>query len=361
MARDTIAVLSTDNLLHNLKKIQQQAPNCKVIAMTKANAYGHGLRSTSLRLDGHVASLGVAYIDEAIALRQAGVKCPITLMEGVFNVGEYLVAACENFHVVLRDYEQLQWLSGSQLPKPIYVWLKVDTGMNRLGFPYEATIEIYNKLRKLPHLVKDIGLMSHLACADVAEHPHNTMQIDLFKGICQNIVGEKSLCNSAAIYNFSQHLYDVVRPGLALYGASPVVGKSAAELGLKPVMTLQTRLMTIRHAKAGSYIGYGARYQCQQDMKLGIISIGYGDGYSRTFRDGTPILVNGKRCSLVGKVAMDMTTIDLSNCPEAKPGDLVVLWGDGLPIDEVASYSSCSAYDLFCSIQNRVKFHWTRD
>jgi alanine racemase len=360
MARDTIAVLSTDNLLHNLKTIQQKALNCKVIAMTKANAYGHGLRSTSLRLDGHVASLGVAYIDEAIALRQAGVKCPITLMEGVFNVGEYLVAACENFHVVLRDYEQMQWLKDSQLPKPIYVWLKVDTGMNRLGFPYEDTIKIYNELQAMPQ-VKQVGLMSHLACADVAEHPHNTKQMELFKDVCKGIDGEKSLCNSAAIYNFPHQLYNVVRPGLALYGASPIMGKSAAELGLKPVMTLQTRLMTIRYAKAGSYIGYGARYQCPQDMKLGIIAIGYGDGYSRTFRDGTPILVNGKRCSLVGKVAMDMTTIDLTNCHDAKPGDLVVLWGEGLPIDEVASYSACSAYDLFCSIQNRVKFHWTRD
>lgn len=361
MARDTIAVLSTQNLINNVNVIKKQAPNCRIIAMTKANAYGHGLRSTSQRLDKHVDSIGVAYLDEALALRQAGVKCPITLMEGVFSINELLIAACENFHVVFRDVVQMEWLKNSYLPNPIKVWIKVDTGMGRLGFSVEQALLVYQELIKMPHLVRDVGIMSHFACAEQQNHPQNQQQIDLFKQLCQSLPNiEKSFCNSAGIFNFPAQQVDVVRPGLALYGGSPVIGKSAAEIGLKPVMTLQTRLMSIRDAKAGSYIGYGARYQCQHDMKIGIIAIGYGDGYSRTFRDGTPILVNGTRCNLVGKVSMDMTSIDLTNCPDAKIGDLVILWGDGLPIDEVAVHSECSPYDLFCSVQNRVKFHWTK-
>ncbi len=359
MARDTIAVLSTENLLHNLEVIKQRASNCKIIAMTKANAYGHGLRSVSQRLDKKVDSIGVAYVDEAIALRQAGVKCPITLMEGVFSINELLLASCENFHVVFRDNEQVEWLKNSQLPSPIYAWVKVDTGMGRLGFPPEQAMLVYKELMKLPHLVRDVGIMSHLACAEQAEHPQNQQQINLFRQLYHDVQAAKSLCNSAAIFNFTADHFDVVRPGLALYGSSPITGVSAQELGLKPVMTLQTRLMSVRVAKAGTYIGYGARYQCPHDMKIGIIAIGYGDGYSRTFRDGTPILVNKQRCHLVGKVSMDMSSIDLTNCPNAKPGDLVVLWGEDLPIEEVAQHSECSPYDLFCSIQNRVKFHWT--
>jgi alanine racemase len=359
MSRAALAILSTENLLHNLDVIKNHAPNSAVIAMIKANGYGHGLRSTAMRLEKYVYSLGVASIDEALALRKVNIKIPITLMEGVFEPNELLVAACENFHVVFHEQSQLEWIKTASLPCPLTAWLKVDTGMGRLGFTLDRAQDAYTQLAAHPLINQPIGIMSHFGCSDEIDHPLNQTQINNFTHFIQGKSGIKSFCNSAAIFSFKDHQYDVVRPGLALYGVSPIPTISAAKLGLKPVMTLQTRLMAVRDVRKGSSLGYGARFICPNDMRVGVIAMGYGDGYPRTARDGTPILVNGIRCPLVGRVSMDMITVDVTQCPNPQVNDPVVLWGNGLPIEEVSQYTEQCPYDMLTAVQSRVKFHWT--
>ena len=359
MGRAALATLSTQNLLHNLAVIKQQAPRAKIIAMIKANAYGHGLRSTGLRLEPHVASLGVASIDEAQALRKVGIKIPITLMEGVFEPQELTIAAQENFHVVFHDGVQLQWIEEIDLSSPIFAWLKIDTGMGRLGFSPEAATLAYEKLSRNKNIQQPVGIMSHFACADEKAHSLNQYQIDQFRSFIADKPGAKSLSNSAGIFFFDEVQYDFVRPGLALYGVSPLQNKTAGELGLKPVMTLKTQLMAVRKAAKNSSIGYGARYICPEDMPIGVIALGYGDGYPRSIKDGAPVLINGIRCPIIGRVSMDMITIDLRPHPQAKVHDQVILWGEGLPIEDVAQYTNQCVYDMLTAVQARVKFVWT--
>jgi alanine racemase len=359
MSRVAIAILSTENLLHNLEVIKKEAPNCEVIAMIKANAYGHGLRSVAIRLDGKVASFGVASVDEALALRKVNVKAPITLMSGAFEPDDILISACQDFHLIFHEYQQIEWLESLKLPKPVKIWLKIDTGMGRLGFNLEDAKKAYESLSNNPQVIQPIGILSHLACSEDKDNALNFIQVNHFKNFCDNLPGLKSLANSGAIFNFKDSLYNVVRPGITLYGISPLQEKSAAELGLKPVMTLQTKLVKVSSFKKGSKIGYGSRFTCPEDMPIGVIAMGYGDGYPRTAQDGTPVLVNSKKCQIVGRVSMDMAMIDLRNCPEAKLGDNVVLWGDGLPIETVAKHTAHIPYDLICGVQQRVKFYWT--
>jgi alanine racemase len=351
-------MLSTENLLHNLAVVRAKAPKAKIMAMIKANAYGHGLRSVGQRLDEHVDALGVASIDEAMALRQAGVLAPIVLIEGVFSADELQHASEQGFHVVFNNPCQLQWLNDSPPLKPIIAWVKVDTGMGRLGFSLEDTPLALQKLSESVSIQNPIGLLSHFACADEPNHPLNQKQIAAFSSISQQHQGPKSLCNSAGIFSFPTHHYDWIRPGIALFGASPLVGCSAQALGLKPVMTMHTRLISVKMLRSGSSVGYGARYTCPEDMRVGVIAMGYGDGFPRTASDGTPVLVNGVRCPVVGRVSMDMTTIDLRPCPEAKIGTAVVLWGDGLAVEDVALTTHHINYDLLTGVQNRVRFHW---
>lgn len=359
MTRAAQALLSTENLLHNIAIIQKHAPRAQIMAMVKANAYGHGLRSVALRIQHIIDSFGVASIDEAQALRRVGITRPITLLEGIFEPDELIIAAQEDFNLVFHNTTQVQWLNTRTVDTPLTAWLKIDTGLGRLGFAPHETHQAYQLLSASPSIRQPIGIISHFACADTKEHPLNNQQISVFQRYINNIPGPKSLCNSAGIFSFPEHQYDVVRPGIALYGISPVIGISAQQLGLKPVMTLTTRLITVRTAQKGSSLGYGARYTCPETMPIGVIAMGYGDGLPRTAHDGMPILVNGVRCHLVGRVSMDMATIDLRNYPHARVGDSVTLWGEGLPIEDIAPYTENIPYDIITSVQNRVRFHWT--
>lgn len=359
MSQTASALLSTEALLHNLSVVKVHARKSTVMAMVKANAYGHGLRSVALRLEPHVDNFGVARIDEALALRRVGIKKPITLMEGVSDPSELLVAASENFHVVFHHFVQVEWLSSASLPAPLTVWLKIDTGMGRLGFQGNDAEQAYDQLVASPWTNKPIGIMSHFACADEPAHFLNAEQIRHFTYFVKDRPGPKSFCNSAGIFSFPAQHYDVVRPGVALYGLSPLPGRSAQSLGLRPVMTLQTCLISVRMADQGSTIGYGARYVCPENMPIGVIAMGYGDGLSRTIQDGAPVVVNGVQCQFVGKVSMDMAMVDLRNCPAARIGDPVILWGEGLPLEEMAPFTGLITYDMLTGVQSRVKFHWT--
>lgn len=359
MSRGAIAILSSENLLHNLQQVKAAAPSKQIIAMVKANAFGHGIRSTSLRLEKYVDNLGVASIEEALVLRKVGIKKPITLIEGVFEPDELLVAACQQFHVVFHDMMQLEWLKGLHLPLPLTAWIKVDTGMGRLGFTIDDIPHALNTLKESKFIQQPIGLMSHLSCADEPNHPLNKAQLTSFTTIAKNWEGPKSLANSAAIFSMPQSHFDVIRPGICLYGIAPLQQKKASDFGLKPVMTLQTRLISVRKRDAESFVGYGGTYKCAEPMNIGVIAIGYGDGYLRSLPSHTPVLVNDKKCHLVGRISMDMATIDLRGCDNAKVGDPVILWGEGLPIEEIIANSPMIANELLTSVQSRVKFHWT--
>lgn len=365
--RSAVAYLSTKNLLHNLQVIKQLAASSKIIAMVKANAYGHGLRSTALRLQNHLDFLGVAAIDEALQLRKVGISIPIILMEGTFEPEEISVASHEDFPMVFHNQQQLDWLitygARSLISKPIKAWIKIDTGMGRLGFSLTEALSVYESLVANNNIIQPIGIMSHFACADDLSHELNIQQINNFNKFLKKLKTNKhkilkSFCNSAAIFNFPNQHYDVVRPGLALYGVSPILNKSAQQLNLKPVMTLKTKIIAIKNLPKNSCVGYGARFVCPQDIRAAVIAIGYGDGYPRTAIDGTKVLINNQRCQIIGRVSMDMAVVDLSGCLDAKVGDAVVLWGDGLPIEEIASFTENSPYDLLTAIQNRVRFCW---
>jgi alanine racemase len=361
MSRSAVAILSSENLLHNLRVIKEKANTAKVIAMVKANAYGHGIRSASLRLDKHVDMLGVACIDEALALRKVGINSPIVLMEGVFEPNELLIAAAENFHVVFNNQLQIEWLDRALLPYPLKSWLKINTGMGRLGFSVDQATRVYQLLAAHKKIAEPVRIMSHLSCAENFDHPLNKKQIQAFKEIKENIPnGEFSLCNSAGIWNFPECAYDYVRPGLALYGVSPFPGTVAQDYDLKPVMTLQTGIVAVQNLKKGDNVGYGGQYTCPEDMPVGIIAFGYGDGYPITARNGTPIIVNDVECPLIGRVSMDMISIDLRPCPNAKIGDPVILWGNSLPIEKLTEYTSSITWSILTGVQHRVKFFWSK-
>ena len=359
MVRPIRATLSTENLLHNIKVLTQQIQPARLIAMVKSNAYGHGIRSTASRLDGHVALFGVASIDEALILDSIHVATPIMLAEGVFSSEELQIAAQKNFHVVFHDYKQLEWLELVSLDRPINAWIKVNTGMGRLGFAVDEVSEVYERLERSVYINQPIHLMSHFACADVDNHPLNNHQIEQFLYLKDLLPKNPlSFCNSAALFRYPELHYDYVRVGIAMYGISPFANVVAADLGLRPVMTFTTKLISVKTLPQGSSIGYGARYVCTESMPVGIVACGYGDGYPISARDGTPILINGVRCPLIGRVSMDMMAVDLRPCLQAQVGDDVVLWGEGLPLEEVVTHTSEIVWNMLTNIQLRVKFYW---
>lgn len=358
MPRPTYAEINLKSLLHNLHVLQQQSNICSILAMVKANAYGHGITKIASALAPHVKGLGVASINEALKLREHGIQTPITLIEGIFEENELDIVSANNFTVIFHSEYQVEWLLGQKLTQPIDAWIKINTGMCRLGFSPEKYQEQYHKLTASAN-IKSLGVMSHFACADEKQHPLNPQQIQKFIDSTHSINSPRSLCNSAAIFNFPEQHYDMIRPGLALYGASPFAKISAESLKLKPVMTLKSAIIAIHQLNEGETIGYGARYKCAAPTKIGVVAIGYGDGYPRNAKDGTPTLVNNQICSVAGKVSMDMITIDLTNSPDAQIGDEVTLWGEGLPIEQVMIHTSHSVYDLLTGIQRRAKYIYT--
>ncbi len=360
MSRTALAILSTENLLHNIATIRTHASHSQIVAMVKANAYGHGLRSTSLRLQNHVDLLGVSSIDEALALRKVGVKIPILLAEGVFEPRELLIAAAEKFVVTFHTATQFEWLSTTLMPRPIDACLKIDTGVGRLGFSPEEAPHYYHLLHNTSSVKKPLTIMSHFACADLPDHPLNRTQQEKINALTVKMPAQYSVCNSAALFTMPTLHYDYVRPGLALYGISPFADRSAAALGLKPVMTMRSTLIAVTMKAKGSSLGYGTRYMCPEKMPVGVVAFGYGDGYPLSAKDGTPIMVNNKRCTIAGRVSMDMLMVDLRNCPDAQVGSQVTLWGEGLPLEEVVPHTHSIPWEILTSVQHRVQFLWTQ-
>ncbi len=356
--RDVRLGISRAALHHNLQVVREAAPYARVLAMVKADAYGHGARLVAETL-AEADGFGVAFLDEALALRAAGIQRPIVILEGVFSDTEMFEAVRQQLAVVVHQEEQIALLEQCRLSGPVDVWLKVDTGMHRLGFSPEAAVGAFRRIRAA-RIVGDIGLLTHFSAADELDSAQTEKQIGRFRGL-QQVLGRQgerplqdSLANSAAILAWPASHGAWVRPGIMLYGSSPFPDRTAQELGLRPVMTLSSRLIALRPLKKGEAVGYGGSWVAPQDTRIGVVAVGYGDGYPRHARNGTPVLVGGHRVPLVGRVSMDMITVDLGELPVAL-GAHCVLWGEGLPADEVAAHAGTISYELFCRLTARVR------
>lgn len=351
--RHTQVHINLAALRHNLQRVRSFAPNSRVMAAIKANAYGHGLERVAMALP-DCDSFGVACIDEGLELRAVGVKQSITLLEGFYHDDELPLVEQYDFELVIHQAAQLEMLARHRFRHPVRVWLKIDTGMHRLGVAPEEAAELWQRLCAHGAL-QPIGQMTHLACADEPGNLHTQTQLNCFAASTNGLSGLKAIANSAAIVAWPQTHVDWVRPGIMLYGVSPILGGRAEQHGLKPVMTLRSELIAVRQVAAGEAVGYGASWRCPKDMPVGVVAVGYGDGYPRHAISGTPVLLNGREVPLIGRVSMDMLTVDLSSQPEARIGDPVVLWGEGLPIEVIAEHAGTIPYELLCGITRRVE------
>jgi alanine racemase len=355
MSRPAQITIDIAALRHNLNQVRLLAPHSSVLAMVKSNGYGHGISRIALALP-DVEALGVASLEEGIQLRDAGVKNPICLMEGLFSAQEVPLAAQYEFNLIVHQFNQIEMLEKYyKVNNPFSVWLKIDTGMHRLGFKPSDVKKAYDRLQNCASVKKPLGLMTHFAEADSLDRTRTAQQVELFNMLTTELDGQRSLANSAGIIAWPETHADWVRPGIFLYGASPLAGHHGIEHNLRPVMVLSSEIIAIHQISKGERVGYGGTWTCPEDMCIGIVGIGYGDGYPLHAKSGLPILVNNRPCPLVGRVAMDMLTVDLRTQPLAKVGDPVVLWGPGLPVEVIAEYSETTAYELLTRITQRVR------
>ncbi len=355
MARPTSATIHTEALRHNLGVVRARARDSRVMAVVKADGYGHGLERVARALEGADA-FGVASLSDAERLRAVGMSQPIVLLSGFDEADDLPQLRRLNVETVVHHAAQLAMLEQAGVGDPIRCWLKADTGMHRLGFAPDAVRDAYARLSALPAVASDIVLMNHFASSDEFDKPQTREQIRVFADATSGLAGLRSLANSAAVLGWPDAHGDWVRPGGALYGVSAVEGKPGAEFGLQPAMTLSTKLLAVNRICKGERIGYGATWECPEDMPVGVAAIGYGDGYPRHAPAGTPVLVNGERADIIGRVSMDLMTIDLRDQPHAQPGDPVTLWGTELPVEAVGAAAGTIGYELICSITRRVRF-----
>ncbi|MGB5446723.1 MAG: alanine racemase, partial [Psychromonas sp.] len=289
-----------------------------------------------------------------LKLRAAGINNPIVLMEGFFNQSDLPTLTEQHLQSVVHSQEQVDAIIQAELHTPLQIWLKLDTGMHRLGFDPQQFDNVYKILNNSKNVQKPINLITHFHCADEVDNNITARQITLFKAHIQSDSGLNSLANSAAVFAWPEAHLDIIRPGIALYGMSPFENRTAAELNLQPVMTLKSQLIAVRDHRAGESVGYGATWKALQDTRLGVVAVGYGDGYPRLAPQGTPVLVNGRLVPIVGRVSMDMLTVDLGLDSHNKVGDEVILWGDGLPAEKVAQHIGTLAYELVTKLTSRV-------
>ena len=346
------AVIDLDALSNNYQLIRALSPNAKVLAVLKANGYGHGLELIAKALP-NADAFGVARIDEALALRAAGIVQPIVLLEGFFAEEDISTLAANNLQTIVHNEQQLGAIINADLDTPLKVWLKIDTGMHRLGINPEQLSQFHQALSTSKNVQQPIVLMSHLGCADEKGSLVTTKQIALFEALTADFVLEKSLANSAGVLLWPQSHYQWIRPGLLLYGVSPLPRDNCIR-GIAPVMTLQSSLISVRNISAGEKVGYGGTWVSESNTTIGVVAIGYGDGYPRHAPNGTPVLINGRRVPLVGRVSMDMISVDLGVNSKDNVGDIATLWGKGLAVEEVAEFATTIPYELLCNITRRV-------
>ena len=356
------ALIRLGAISHNLQTIKEKAAGARVMAVLKANAYGHGMLPVA-RILCNADCLAVARLNEAVALRQAGINTPIALLGGVLSEADLGQAIELNLQLGVHSDTQVEWLERCG-PAKATIWLKIDTGMNRLGFrPQEAP----NLIERLGQCVAvaDLRLMTHFANAENMQDDTTASQIDQFRKIVDGFDGDISIANSAAIFAWrkEQEIFAErrssgslwVRPGLALYGISPFADRCGADLGLQVAMRFESRLVAVKALAKGERVGYGGTWKSERDTVLGIAAVGYGDGYSRFVPAGSPVFVNDRRVTTAGIVSMDLTAIDLGPGATEQVGDPVLLWGDELPVEEVAKHAGMIPYPLVCGVTNREK------
>lgn len=357
MSRTTVATIHLGALRHNLARIQALAGSARVMAVVKADAYGHGLERVARALDDAAECFAVAALGDGLRLRAAGHRQRIVVLSGPDQPGDIAEMQRLGLEAAIHHEAQLAWLADARAARGrLRVWLKIDSGMHRLGFAPARVAEVHARLAAMPGIDPLIGLLTHFSASEAADGEATRAQLACFDQATAGLDGPRSLCNSAAVLGWPEARADWVRSGGLLYGLSVVAGQSGADAGFRPAMTLSTRLIAINRITRGERIGYNGTWTCPEDMPVGVAAIGYGDGYPRSAEAGTPVLVGGRRVPLVGRVSMDLVTLDLRQAPQAKVGDRVTLWGDGLPVETVAAHAGTIGYDLTCGMTRRVLF-----
>ncbi|NOY17442.1 MAG: alanine racemase, partial [Gammaproteobacteria bacterium] len=352
MTRPAHVSIDVDALQHNFNQVRRLAPESRKMPIVKANAYGHGLLMCCTALK-QADSFGLLDIKDAISLRKAGFLHPICLLEGFFSNDEIPLIAENKLEPVIHSDWQLDILDGTQQELGLVVWLKIDTGMQRLGFVPEKFKSVLMRLSAMK-CVRKVSVMSHLADADRRESQKTGQQLKKFLTLTEATGLERSMANSAAILAHPDCYLDWVRPGIMLYGSSPFVDLPASSLSLKPVMSLRSEIISIKDCQKGDAVGYGSSWHCPEEMKVGVVACGYGDGYPRHAPSGTPIMVAGKKTQLIGRVSMDMITVDLRGIDSATIGSPVELWGNDVAVDTVAKMAGTISYELLCGVTERV-------
>lgn len=349
MPRPIQAHIDLSALEHNLH-VAQRMSDARVMAVIKAAAYGHGLLRAAEALQ---AAEGFALLDiqEAVRLREAGFRQKILLLEGFFSADDLPLMVEYDLDTVIHSTHQIEMLDAYPRRGSLCVWLKVNSGMNRLGVSLNEVAAVMEKLKGHP-VVREVTLMTHFSHADEAEGV--ALQIERFNTLSAPYRVARSLANSAALLRYPATHADWVRPGIMLYGASPFAGTGGEQFGLRPVMTLSSEIISVREIRAGEQVGYGGVFRAESSMRIGVVACGYADGYPRHAPTGTPVLVQGKRTRTLGRVSMDMLSIDLTPVPEAGIGSRVILWGQGMPVEEVAQAAGTISYELMCALTVRV-------
>ncbi len=352
MARPIYAQVNLTALRANLALVRSRAPKTQVLAVVKANAYGHGLTRVVPAL-ADADGLALLERDHAIALRASHYKRRILLLEGFFGADELPEISANRLAIVVHHADQVGMLERAHLERPLEVFVKINSGMNRLGVRPAEARALVERLASCDS-VAALRLMTHLARADEDDGVRD--QLAVFDTACKGLPYPRSIANSAGVIRYDEVGGDIVRPGIMLYGASPFPYQGADELQLQPVMTLRSEIIAVQELRANDSVGYGGGYTASRAHRIGVVAGGYADGYPRHAPNGTPVLVCGRKVRMAGRVSMDMITVDLTDAPEAKIGSPVVLWGEGLAVDDVASAAATVGYELLCAVAPRVPF-----
>lgn len=355
MENRTVAEIDLNALRHNFMQMKAKVGTAKVMSMVKADAYGHGLLPIVSTLQNLSDAFGVHSLEIAMTIRAHHPSLHIVLLSGVLDLESAKIAQAQHFDMVVHNFAQVRMLEDLPLSPPVRVWVKVNTGMHRLGFPPEQIARVYEQLKALDQVKHPCYWMTHFSESSNIASQETNKQIARFHSAVGHYPGPKSTANSAAILAWPEAYCDWVRPGKMLYGGSPLDHQSANEQRLLPVMTLKSRVIAFQHVKKGDCLGYDRTWMCERDSDIAIISIGYGDGYPRSAAFGTPVLIHGQRYPVVGRVCMDLLHVDITGSESIVLGDEVILWGKGLPVDEVARYAGTVSYELCCHVSARVR------
>lgn len=352
--RPTSATIRLSDVAHNYQLACRFSSTSQCIAVIKANGYGHGLVKVAHYLQDRVPAFAVAFMDEAVELRDAGISKPILVLQGATHAEDLSEAAARDFWLLLHQQQQIDWTLSANLPSPVKVWLKVDTGMHRLGIAPKALDQVCTDLRSSGNVQEDLVLCTHLACADDLENPMTREQVRVIRSFGSQHNLPMSIANSAGILYWPESHFEWNRPGYMLYGLNPTGSFDRNTQGLRPAMTMSSEIIAVRDVPPGEGVGYGLDWTAKRHSRIGTIAMGYGDGYPRHAPNGTPVLVNGQRVPLTGRVSMDAISVDLTDLENVQVGDPVELWGQNLLVNEVASAAGTIGYEILAGLTGRV-------